>query len=453
MLDRFAAFAEEYRSTEPDPAVTLAATRAVIDWTAATMAGAVMEPARILVDALVDEDEIGHARLVLDGSRVRPRTAALINATASHTAEMDDIYRDGIYHPGSPTVGAALAMAQHLDASGAALLRAVTVGYEVGDRIAAAVQPEHYKFWHTTGTVGTIGAAAAVAELLELDAERFLHALATATTMAAGLQQAFRSDAMSKPLHAGHAAEAGMLASMAAARGFTGARDVLDGAAGFAVAMAGGADLTSAGEALGSDLCITRPTVKYHSCCGHTFAAVDAALLLRDRGIRPADVDRINIYTYAIATTVAGNPDPKTAFEAKFSIQYCVAAALTLGAVRLRAFEQEALGDPTIRDLVARTAVTVDDVLDAGYPQARGARVRVVLRDGSTIEELRTTRKGDPDDPLTDDELRAKFDELVEPVLGISASAVLSKELWGIADLPGVRDLTLTPGSAMTASS
>ena len=164
-----------------------AATRATVDWFGATIAGSVMEPARILVRALATETG-GHSRLV-PGNDVRlpARAAALINATASHTAEMDDIYREGIYHPGSPTVGAALALAQELDVSGERMLRAIAVGYEIGDRIAETVNPNHYRFWRDRDGRHCQRRAAG-ADLLELDEKRTAHALATAVTMAAGLQ-------------------------------------------------------------------------------------------------------------------------------------------------------------------------------------------------------------------------------------------------------------------------
>lgn len=447
MLNGFAEFATAQRDEPLSEEVTDAAVRVVVDWFAAAVPGATMPPARILTEALVDGDERGAARLVGSGASVRPRTAALINGTAAHTAELDDIYRHGIYHPGAPTVAAALAAAQHLDASGAAMTRAVVVGYEVGNRIAAAVTPAHYRYWHTTGTVGTICAAAAVADLLELDADRFAHALATATTMGAGLQQAFRSDAMSKPLHAGHAAEAGTLAAFAAARGFTGALDVLDGEAGFAQAMAGGADLSRVADGLGSEYTITQTTVKNHSCCGHTFAVVDAMLELRAAGVRPEDVATIEVATYGTALKVAGNPDPATEFEAKFSIPYCVAVALVTGSVRLRAFEPERLADPVVRDLVGRVSLSVDEEFDAAFPARRAARLTVVGHDGTRREVTRLTRKGDPDDPLTEDELREKYTELAEPVLGADGAAALATQLWQLPELASVRGLPVGGGA------
>src|SRR5262249_55928923 len=149
------------------------------------------------------------------------------NATAAHTAEVDDIFRDGIYHPGAPTIAAAFSLSEKEN-----LLRAVVVGYEISTRIGAAMGRAHYKYWHNTGTIGCFGAAAAAAEALALDAGRFAHALATVATFSAGLQQAFRMDSMSKPLHAGHAAEAGVLAALAAREGVTGSLDVMEGEAG-----------------------------------------------------------------------------------------------------------------------------------------------------------------------------------------------------------------------------
>ncbi|GAA1169660.1 MmgE/PrpD family protein [Pseudonocardia alaniniphila] len=440
VLRRFAEFAVGQRSAGLDAAVRHAATRAVVDWFSATIAGSDMQPASILRSALLDEKESGPCHLVPGGPRASARTAALINATASHTAELDDIFRDGVYHPGSPTVAAALAAAEHSGASGEDFLRAVAVGYEIGDRIAAAIQPAHYTYWHTTGTVGTIGAAAAGAEILGLDAEWFAHALATATTMAAGLQQAFRSEAMSKPLHAGHAAEAGLLAAMTAAHGFTGALDVLDGEAGFGAAMARNPDWDSATEKLGRPWAITQATVKNHSCCGHTFAAVDAALELRSR-VRVPEVREIRVATYGAAIKVAGNPDPKTPFEAKFSTAYCVAAAFVLGSVRLQAFTEERLSDPVLRDLVGRTRLAVDPEYDAAFPGQRAARVTIIDKDGTETHHIRNTRKGDPDDPLTDAELAEKFEDLAVPVVGKREAAEWSRALWRLADLVDVREL------------
>src|SRR5205814_548706 len=209
--------------------------------------------------------------------------------------EVDDIYRDGIYHPGAPTIAAAHALGfQEKN-----FLRAVIVGYEISTRIGAAMGRAHYRYWHNTGTIGCFGGCAAAAESLQLDATRFAHALATVTTFAAGLQQAFRMDSMSKPMHAAHAAEAGVTAALVAREGVTGSLDVLEGEAGFGRAMGDNPDWEKALAGLGRDFHITRMTFKNHACCGHTFAAIDGALALKNRmGVRPEDIERVDIGTY-----------------------------------------------------------------------------------------------------------------------------------------------------------
>ncbi|MGV9796501.1 MmgE/PrpD family protein [Mycobacterium sp. NPDC003449] len=442
MLTReFAQFAVTQRKNGLPDEVYAAATRAVVDWFGATIAGVELDPARIMTRTLVSAEDTGVCALVAGSRSVDARAAALINGTASHTVEFDDIFRDGIYHPGSPTVAAALAAAQQLDLGGERFLRAVAIGYEIGDRIAAAIQPAHYRFWHTTGTVGAIGAAAAVADLLELDTDSFAHALATATTMAAGLQQAFRSDSMSKPLHAGHAADSGLVAAQLAGGGYTGALDILEGSAGFGAGMSDQPDWPKSVELLGKPWGITAATVKNHACCGHTFAAVDAALELRDQGLDPNLVEAIEIRTYTTATRVAGNPDPSTEFEAKFSLAYCVAAAIWLGSVRLAAFSRENLGHPGIRALLPRVTVIADPEFDVDFPGRRRARVTVRMADGTDRHRQRDTRKGDPDDPLTDDEMRGKFLELAEPVIGERRAEILAEQLWAVRGRGSVRGL------------
>ena len=178
----------------------------------------------------------------------------------------------------APVVAACLAAAEDTGASGDAFLRAVIVGYEISTRIGGAMGRAHYRFWHSTGTIGTFGAAAGAAYLYGLDETGIAHALATAATFAAALQQAFRSDSMSKPLHAGRAAEGGLVAALGAREGITGALDVLEGEFGFGRAMSGNPDWESGLATLGREFNIGRMTVKNHACCGHTFAAIDGAL-------------------------------------------------------------------------------------------------------------------------------------------------------------------------------
>jgi 2-methylcitrate dehydratase PrpD len=443
VLERFGSFAADRCSGPLDDHVQRHARRAVIDWFAATLPGGVMPPATLAVRALADQVGHGKATLIPSGTRAGGQAAALINGTAAHTVEFDDIYRDGLYHPGAPTIAAALAAAELADADGAKLLAGVVAGYEISNRIAVAVNPRHYDFWHTTATVGCFGAAGAAASILGLDGNRTAHALASAATMAAGLQQAFRADAMSKPLHAGRAAEAGLLSARLAAEGVTGALDALEGPRGFAAAMSGAdIDWDAVLADLGADWTITRMTFKNHAACGHLHAAVDAVRALTDEhALTAADIDRIEVGSYAKSLEICGNATPVTAFEAKFSLPYCVAATLVLGSVRRAAFEDSALADPTVRAVAARVVHSVDPGCEAAFPRARSARVAIVTMDGRRLERFAPTRKGDPDNPLTDADLADKFGELAGPVLGAERSAALLHRLQTLGAGRQINDL------------
>ena len=432
VVERFANWALTYRAQPLSPEVLHHAKRVVIDWYAALFPGAVVPPATALEKACCEELDGDNykARLAL-GRRASVRLAALINGAAAHTAEVDDIFRDGIYHPGAPTIAAALALAQARGISGEEFLRAVVVGYEISTRIGAAMGRAHYKYWHNTGTIGCFGACAAAAELLKLDAQRFAHALATVTTFSAGLQQAFRMDSMSKPLHAGHAAEAGVTAALAAAEGVTGSLDVIEGEAGYGVAMSNSPDWDKALATLGHDFHVTRMTVKNHACCGHAFAAIDGALALQAKmKIAANDIEQVRVATYKTALDVAFYDEPCTPSEGRFSLKYVVATALTHGSVRLAAFEPPRLNDPTTRALMRRVDATIDPDLDATFPGQRAARVTITARDGRSETYYQPTRIGDPEAPLTDTQLEDKYLELAAPVIGDAAARTLLARLW-----------------------
>ncbi|MPY70474.1 MAG: MmgE/PrpD family protein [Alphaproteobacteria bacterium] len=446
---KFAAFAVSLRDGDLPEAAAHGARRCLVDWFAAAVPGADEPPAPMLARALASEGT-GRALLVPGGVACGVRAAALINGAAAHVLEFDDIYREAIYHPGAPVIAAALAVAQDRGLGGDAFLRAVIAGYEVSTRIGEAMLPSHYEFWHTTGTAGTIGAAAAAGVLCGLDAKGMTHALANAVTFAAGLQQAFRADSMSKPLHAGHAAETGVTCALAAEAGVTGAADVIEGPAGFAAAMSREAiDWDAVADSCGAHWNMARMTHKNHSCCGHTFAAVDAVLALRAaHGLAPVDVAALRVGTYGFALEVAGNPDPKTAFEARFSLQYVCAAALATGRVRMEAFTPERLADAEIRALLDRVSISVDAAADAAAPGRRSAAVEIDTTDGRKLAFRAETRKGDPENPLTDAELEDKYFELTEPVLGRATADALLAELWGIERVADLTRLALFPARA-----
>ncbi|MEN0075166.1 MAG: MmgE/PrpD family protein [Paracraurococcus sp.] len=431
--------AASWRSRPLPEAVARHARRALVDWFAALLPGLGKPPATLLAAALAAERGPGRSICYVDGQPSPLRHAALLNATASHTVEFDDIFRDAGYHPGCPTIAPALAAVQQQGGTMEDLLRAIIAGYEVSCRIGMAVQPSHYKNWHTTGTVGTFGAAVATAVALGCDAERIAHAIATAATFAGGLQQAFLSDSMSKPLHPGHAADAGALAAIGAAAGVTGALDALHGPKGFAAATSEDTGKWDRALAdLGSRVCITEMTFKNHGCCGHIFAALDAMReLQREHGFGAADVTAVHVGGYGPTKSICDRPEAATEQEARFSVQYTMGALLVLGGVRIAAFTPENLANPAIRAIMPKVTVTLDPELADAYPAKRAAKLRVTLADGRVLDRYQPTRKGDPDAPLSDAELSEKFRELCDPVIGADAAAALLEALWRGAAAPG----------------
>lgn len=443
LIGEIAHYVAAQRNMELPEAVEWHARRALLDWLAALYPGTQLDPNPKLRAVFQDIASNGPCRVLGSEMMTDVRHAALLNGASSHTSEFDDIYKEGTMHPGSATIAAALAVADMVDADMQMLLRAITAGYEVCTRLSEAMGRTHYAFWHSTATMSSFGAAAAAALLLGLDKDQTAHALATVGTMAAGLQQAFRADAMSKPLHAGHAADVGVLAALSARQGVTGALDILEGPAGMGVAMSRDVDWSIATKGLGQDFNIEKITFKNHGCCGHTFAAIDAALIVKaEHKISIEDIIKVEVGTYAPALAITDKLSPTTVYEAKFSLQYTLAHALLYGAVRLDAFTPERLADERIHELASKVVLNIDPEIDQQFPHKRAARVTLTMKDGQQYTQFQPHRKGDPEWPLTDQDLSDKFHELSRTVLCSSQQKDLENQIWSSNNLP-VRSLNL----------
>jgi 2-methylcitrate dehydratase PrpD len=430
----FAKFATQFNEANVSDEVWHHAKRAVIDWYASLYPGLETESVRVLEKALQEDLDRGASTLG-NGRSATVRAAALFNGTAAHAAEVDDSFREAMYHPGAATIAASLAAAQAVGANGKQFLRAVVLGYEVSTRIGMVMGRPHYRYWHNTGTMGSFGAATAAANLYGLNEVEFANSLALAATFTAGLQQAFKTEPMAKPLHAGRAAEAGILAAQLSKQGMLSSLDVLEGELGLGNAMSEGVDWTKVTSSLGSDFHITRLTFKNHIGCGHTFPSIDGALFLKEsHGFDAKDIQKIELGVYRPTLDIAGHTDPKTADEAKFSINYMVASALAFGSVRLSAFEPDRLSDPLTRDLISRIHAQLDSEIDAGFPERRSARVKITLKDGRSFEHLQPDRKGDPELPLSDADLEGKLLELAGPVIGQAQAEALLQRIWNLTN-------------------
>lgn len=412
LTERLADFLAVTQSTDLSPSVIGAGKYFTLDWLGSAMAGTVTEPGRMLLAHAGAQAGQG-ATVIGLGEQRNAGLAALTNGGLSHIVEMDDLDRASVVHPAAPIIPAALAVAEREGASGLDFLTAVVLGYEVAIRVGEAVGRSHYRFWHNTATCGVFGATAAAGWLLGLDAERMVWALGNAGTMAAGLWEFIADGAMSKHLHAGRAASSGLLAAELAWRGFTGARRILEGERGFFAATSSDARPEQVIQGLTpgmADYKISGVSIKPYPSCRHTHPAIDAALVLHQKNaLAPDRIAKVEVETYQAALDLIDNPNPTHPYAAKFSLQYCVACALARGRVGLDDFEPEAMEDQVVRGLMAKMSVRLSGELDSRYPQEWPARVRVALTDGRQFAQLVEVPKGDPENPLSQTELEAKF--------------------------------------------
>lgn len=393
----------------------------VLDGVANMLAGRNTEPGRILLDwANGRQGDAGRRALLMGG--------------LMHILEVDDLHRGSVSHPACTVIPAALALATEVDADGGTFLGAVLHGYDAIARVGMAVGEQHYKIWHNTATCGPFGSAMAAAALLGLDDGQAVHALGNAGTQSAGLWQFLATGAMSKHLHAGRAAEAGVVAAELAAAGFTGPPAILEGAQGLFAGACPDPDASAVLRDPDAPWQVHLSSIKPWPSCRHTHPVIDAALELSSK-IEATDVTGVDIATYQAAVDVCDRPAPETLYEAKFSLQHCVATALADGAVGFASFEADARA--AAAPLRAVTTLRAGEPYAGAYPLAWGGEVTVTLGDGASITAARDHCKGDPEAPVLRDELIVKARDLlayggvadaeavIEPILAMAEGGPL----------------------------
>lgn len=339
-----------------------------------------------------------------------PGRMAFLLGGLCHILETDDLHRESVVHPGCVVVPAAYALAAKYGKGGRELLTAILHGFEAAARVGMAVGPEHYRIWHNTATCGPFGAAMAAAALLDLDDEAAINALGNAGSQSSGLWQFLETGAMTKHLHAGHAAEAGVRAGELAALGFTGPARILEGEKGFFRAACPNADPDAVTRNPDAPWQLVRTSIKPWPSCRHTHPTIDAgeelrARLLRD-GMSLDQIAEIVVETYQAALDVCDRPVAASDYEAKFSLQHSIAAALICEQVNFDAFGEKARAD--CMDLAAKVRVMLADPWASAYPASWGGRVTIRLASGETLRAERTHAKGDPEAPLSKEDMIAK---------------------------------------------
>ena len=368
--------------------------------------------------------------------------AALVMGALTHILETDDLHRASVVHPGCVVVPAAWTVGQRIGASGKHVLRAVLEGFEIACRVGMGVGPAHYRIWHNTATCGPYGAAMAAATLLGLDEDQTVHALGNAGSQSAGLWEFLHTGAMTKHLHAGHAAQAGVQAADLAVLGFTGPPRILEGPQGFFAAACPDAVPERVLEDLDGPWQLMQTSMKPWPSCRHTHPAIDAALELSAKlhHCGPDDLHAVTVETYQAAADVCDRPHAETEYQAKFSLQHCIAMALLDGDVTLGSFSDEARLRG--RRLASGIAIEVAEPYAAAYPRDWGSAVTLTMRDGTRHCAERECARGDPEAPLAPPEVVDKALQLMR-FGDVKAPRGLADAIMALPGAPALPDLPL----------
>jgi 2-methylcitrate dehydratase PrpD len=364
--------------------------------------------------------------------KVDMASAALVNGITSHTFDFDDTHLKTIIHPAGPVCSAVLALAEHTGSTGREVIDALVIGIDVSCRVGNAMYPDHYdRGWHITGSTGTLGAAAACARLLKLDVQQTAMALGIAASQPVGMREQFGT--MTKPFHPGGAARAGLMSALLASQGYTASPKALEAPRGMMQTVSTKNDWNEITGELGQRFEISFNSYKPFACGIVIHPSIDACAQLRAQGVTPEQVERIELKVHSLVLELTGKKEPADGLQAKFSVYHGCAAGLTFG----RAAEDEFADALVTRDdmvaLRRKVVATVEDSIDEA-----SADVTAVLLDGRRVHVFVEHAIGSLQNPMSDSQLEAKFQDLSDPVLGAGQTSELINACWALGQAANV---------------
>ena len=374
------------------------------------------------------------------GARTDAALAAMANGILANAADFDDTHKRALLHTGSVIVPPTLALAEERKLSGKEIITAIVAGYETAVRVGMAVMPTHYRYWHSTATNGTFGAAASAAAALRLDAHRARMALGFAGTQAAGLNTFFTSGDLTKSLHPGKAAFNGVLSARLAEIGGTSPPTILEHEKGYLKAYSLEPNAGALTRGLGRDWEILQNGFKFFPSILASHAAIQATLaVVGEHDIVPGDIAGITNETYATVKSHFSAKEVRTPMGARVSVPYCCAVAALDRTVGQAQFTVERVLRADVQALLARTEVVADPDLTKLYPAKFPARVTVALKNGKHLSVTRDFPKGDPQEPLTREEIEQKF---LDNAAARHSAAESRKIAALVRELPALDDTT-----------
>ena len=431
-----AAFVANHKSRGWSDAVDHEAHRTFMNWVGCAVGAAHHETAAAALGAVQALQPAAQSSVLGRSERVDMASAALINGISSHTFDFDDTHLKTIIHPAGPVASAALALAEHTGNTGRELIDALVLGIDVSCRVGNAMYPDHYdRGWHITGSTGTVGAAAACARLLKLDLQKTTMALGIAASQPVGMREQFGT--MTKPFHPGGAARAGLMSALLAQHGYTASPKALEAPRGMMQTISLKNDWSEITSELGQRFEISFNTYKPFACGIVIHPAIDAATQLRDQGVKPEQVERIELKVHSLVLELTGKKEPADGLQAKFSVYHGVAAGLMFGRAAEEEYDDGIVTRPDMVALRRKVVATVDNSIDEA-----SVDMTAVLSDGRRVHVVVEHAIGSLAKPMTTAQLEGKFRGMCDQVLGAERCGALMAACWNLEGLADLRALT-----------
>lgn len=412
--DCFLECIEEVKKHEIPTNVYQRAKLALLDYIGVTIAG--LKEQRSKIECLTESfsDEGGKIRPIGLQNTMSMNNAVFLNGLNGHALDFDDGTNAGIIHLGSPIFSVLLPLAQKYHFDGETLLRAAIIGYEASFTMARTIQPTHKKRgYHATGTCGLLGIAVAVSEALKYSHKQTKDAFSTAAVSATGTLKVLEDGSQLKPYNVGKTALLGLIATQMAKAGFDTPDDALSGTAGYLCQLYGTDEIEFVPTLLDGTYAIEKAYIKPYAACRYTHPSIDIAKDLRkDNVIDVSEIDYVKIKTYSLAVKKHDHTDIKGSASAKMSIPYNFAVTYVLGKTGMEAFTEESLNNSQVQALTKKIIVEEDSEMTAAFPEKTIATAEIVLKDGSVLRGESVLPKGEPENPLSLEEVIEKFSAL-----------------------------------------
>jgi len=363
---------------------------------------------------------------VIIGTKMRGlhHYSALANGTSSHSLEMDDVNNEASLHPGVAIFPAAFAACEMTAKNGKKFIEGVVLGYDVMIRLGKALSPkEHYdRGFHPTGTCGTFGATAAVAKIIGLNEVQMINAFGIAGSQAAGSMEFLAQGAWTKRMHPGWAAHNGIIACLLAKKGFKGPSTIFEGRDGFLHSYSGNPDFDKVLEGIGSSFGIMRTSIKPHACCRYMQPPIDGILkIMEENQLKAKEIDNVTLGILKAGFPIIVNPQelkysPQSVVDAQFSMPFGAAVAVLYGEASLSQFREKVIQSTPVKEIMKKVHCVENPELDKVYPRQWPATVEIKTKDGRTFSVRIDYPKGDPENPLSWDELVEKFNGLTSSI-------------------------------------